>query len=243
MRFRNKLNLEIDMVIIEVVIVLLAGFVIHSIIPTYYNKWLNRSVVKSIDGKKRIMLTFDDGPDPRYIYSLIDILDRHGVKAIFFMVGQNAEKNPDIVRDILKRGHRIGIHSWQHKNAMLYSYPYTKKDFENSHRIMVDLNIDTRLYRPPWGHINIFSNFFAKKYGMKIVYWNVMAEDWEAKATVETIYSKIMDRVKDGSIICLHDAGENSGGAPQAPIKMISGLDRAIGDLIKDGYRFEVDFD
>src|SRR3712207_2945054 len=231
------------MIIIKIVIVLVVIFIMHSIIPTYYNKWLNGNVVKSISGKKRIMLTFDDGPDPRYIYDLIDMLDRHKVKAVFFVVGQNAEKNPDIVREILYRGHKVGIHSWQHRNAMLYSYLYTKKDFENTSRIMGELKIDTKLYRPPWGHVNIFSNFFAEKYGMKLVYWNVMAEDWEKNATDESIYSKIMTRVKDGSIICLHDAGENSGGAPQAPIKMISGLDRAIGDLIKDGYRFEVDFD
>lgn len=229
------------MIYLKILLILSLVFIVHSIIPTYYNKFFNKDVVKEVDGDMNIMLTFDDGPDRRYIYDLMDLLDRHDVKAIFFMVGENAEDNKDVVKELIDRGHRVGMHSWQHKNAMLYSYLYTKKDFENSVRIMNALNIETRLYRPPWGHVNMFSNYFARKYGMKLIYWNVMAEDWKSSSSVEMIHRKLVDRVKNHSIICLHDAGEKSGGGPGAPINMMGGLDLAIKDLKNAGYKFKID--
>jgi polysaccharide deacetylase len=184
------------------------------------------------------MLTFDDGPDDRYIHELLEVLDQNQVKASFFMVAENAQKNKMVVEKILGAGHRVGLHSWQHKNAMLYSYPYTKKDFENSYRIIKDLGLDQMLYRPPWGHTNIFSNHFVKKYGMKMIYWDVMAEDWEAQASPESIRKKLLDRTGPTSIICLHDAGENSGGAVGAPKNTIEALRLAIPELKAKGYEF-----
>lgn len=226
------------MLILKVIIVLLILFVIHSIIPTYYNKIINKNVIKKTKNKNEIMLTFDDGPDERYIYKLSDVLDENEVKATFFMVAQNAEKHPEIVKFLMDKGHKVGIHSWQHKNAMLYSYFYTKKDFENSTRIMKSLGVDDLFYRPPWGHTNLFSMHFAKKYNMKIVYWDVMAEDWSAKSTPQTIYEKLLKRTTPNSIICLHDAGENSGGAKGAPLNTIAGLKKALPKLKEKGYRF-----
>ncbi len=184
------------------------------------------------------MLTFDDGPDKRYIYKLSDLLDRYQIKATFFMVAENAEKNPEIVKYLQDKGHKIGMHSWQHKNAILYSYFYTKKDFANSVRIMKSLGVKELFYRPPWGHTNIFSMHFAKKYKMKLIYWDVMAEDWSAKSTPETIYEKLMKRTGKRSIICLHDAGENSGGAKDAPLNTIAGLEKALPKLLEKGYKF-----
>lgn len=226
--------------LIMLFIVLVAVFFMYSIVPTYYNKWFNKSVKKNTTRDNEIMLTFDDGPDSRYIYDLMKVLDENDVKAIFFMVAENAENNKSVVEGIIKKGHIVGLHSWQHKNAMLYGYSYTKKDFENSVRIMKSFGIDRLLYRPPWGHTNIFSNHFTKKYGMEYIYWDVMAEDWESKATVESISEKLIQRTGKRSIICLHDAGENSGGAEGAPIKMIEALKIAIPKLKEKGYKFVV---
>ncbi|KGF10559.1 polysaccharide deacetylase [Peptostreptococcus sp. MV1] len=226
------------MYILYLLLVVVLVFVIHSILPTYYNKIFNRSVVKSTGQDNKIMLTFDDGPDERYIHDLLDLLDENGVKATFFMVAENAHKNREIVDKIMAAGHRVGLHSWQHKNAMLYSYSYTRQDFENSARIMRDLGVEELLYRPPWGHTNIFSNHFVRKYGMKMIYWDVMAEDWEAKASPESIRQKLLDRTSPTSIICLHDAGENSGGAKGAPKNTIEGLRLAIPELKDKGYDF-----
>ena len=226
------------MIVLKAMLVIAILFILHSIVPTYYNKKFNKNIMKKTSKNNEIMLTFDDGPDERYIYKLADLLDRYQVKACFFMVAENAEKNPEIVKYLQSKGHKIGIHSWQHKNAMLYSYFYTKKDFANSTRIMKELGVEDLFYRPPWGHTNIFSIHFAKKYHMKLIYWDVMAEDWSAKSTPETIYEKLMMRTSPRSIICLHDAGENSGGAKGAPLNTIAGLEKAIPKLKEKGYKF-----
>ena len=226
------------MILLKVLLIIAVLFILHSIVPTYYNKKLNKNIMKKTSKDNEIMLTFDDGPDERYIYKLAEVLDKNNIKATFFMVAQNAEKNPEVVKFLQSKGHKIGIHSWQHKNAMLYSYFYTKKDFANSTRIMKELGVDDLFYRPPWGHTNIFSMHFAKKYNMKLIYWDVMAEDWSAKSTPETIYEKLMRRTTPRSIICLHDAGENSGGAKGAPLNTIAGLEKALPALKEKGYRF-----
>lgn len=230
-----------DKVIEKTIIVLmliLLGFVIHSIIPTYYNKYFNRNAQRKTSTKDEVMLTFDDGPDPRYTIRLLDLLAENDVKATFFMVAENAKKNKDIVRRMISEGHKVGLHSWQHRNAMLYSYAYTKKDFENSVKIMKAIGVDEIFYRPPWGHTNIFSNYFVNKFGLKMIFWDVMAEDWKSESVPEIIIDKLMKRVTPYSIICLHDAGENSGGDYGAPENTILALKVAIPRLKSKGYKF-----
>ncbi|MDR0880247.1 MAG: polysaccharide deacetylase family protein [Clostridioides sp.] len=187
---------------------------------------------------KRIMLTFDDGPDPRYTGELLDILRDNGIRATFFTVAKNAQKNPELIKRMQDEGHVIGIHSLEHKNALLYSYAYTKKDFAKSLEIMKDLGVDVHYYRPPWGHTNIFSTGFIKKYNLRLVLWSLMIEDWEKNTTVELLKTRLKDRLRVNSIICLHDAGENSGGAKNAPKIMIQTLKEVIPELKSEGYEF-----
>lgn len=229
------------MLVLKIILAMAILFIIHSILPTYINKYLNSDVIRNASGRNNIILSFDDGPDTRYIYELEKVLDKNGVKAIFFMVAENARKNPEVVEFLKNRGHKIGSHSWEHKNAMLYSLNYTKKDFKNSVDIMKNLGISDNFYRPPWGHTNIFSTYFAKKYNMKMIYWDVMAEDWKGDSTPEIIAEKLLNRTKENSIICLHDAGENSGGDKDAPLNTIRGLEIAIPKLKEKGYNFTVD--
>jgi peptidoglycan/xylan/chitin deacetylase (PgdA/CDA1 family) len=219
-------------------IIILIIFLLHSVLPTYYNKHYNNNIVKNTKGKKKIMLTFDDGPDPRYTSDLLDLLNEQNVRATFFVVANNAKSNPDIIKRMLNEGHEIAIHSLEHKNAWLYSYSYTKKDFYKSLDIMKKLGANVKYYRPPWGHTNIFSMSFADKHNLKVILWDVMAEDWEKDATVEVIVERLKKRIKGNSIICLHDAGENSGGAEGAPRRMIEALKIALPELKASGFRF-----
>lgn len=155
-----------------------------------------------------------------------------------FVVAKNAEKEPEIIKRMLRENHIVGLHSLEHRNAWLYSYSYVKKDFIESTNIMKNLGVDVNYYRPPWGHTNIFSNSFVKKYNLKMTLWDVMAEDWEKDSTVDIIINKLMSRTKENSIICLHDAGENSGGAVGAPERTIEALKIAIPKLKASGLKF-----
>lgn len=226
------------MYVVGLIIVVALIFLIHSIIPTYYNKLLNKDVLKNMTGKNEIALTFDDGPDKRYTEKLLDVLKENNIKAMFFVVAKDAEKEPEIIKRMLRENHVVGLHSLEHKNAWLYSYNYVKKDFIESINIMKNLGVGVNYYRPPWGHTNIFSNQFVKKYNLKMTLWDVMAEDWSKDSTVEIIVNKLMDRTKENSIICLHDAGENSGGAVGAPERTIEALKIAIPKLKASGFKF-----
>lgn len=226
------------MYVVGLIIVVALIFLVHSIIPTYYNKLLNKDVLKNMTRENEIALTFDDGPDKRYTEKLLDVLKENDIKAMFFVVAKNAEKEPEIIKRMLRENHIVGLHSLEHKNAWLYSYNYVKKDFMESVNIMKNLGVDINYYRPPWGHTNIFSNLFVKKYNLKMTLWDVMAEDWSKDSTVEIIINKLMSRTKEKSIICLHDAGENSGGAVGAPERTIEALKIAIPELKDSGFKF-----
>lgn len=214
---------------------------INSIIPAFYYKNLSPRVIrrlKKTTADKEVMLTFDDGPDERYTGKLLDVLKQNNIHAVFFIVIEQAKRNPDLIKRIIAENHRIGFHSGKHKSELLHSFYYTKEEFESGISFMKKWPCDMIYYRPPWGQANLFSGYFARKYNMPIMLWDVMAEDWKANATVEGICQKIRTRVREGSIICLHDAGENSGGAKDAPLKTIQALSIVIPELKRKGYRF-----
>lgn len=226
------------MTLIVIISFILIFFLIYSIIPTIYNKYFNKKAVRKTLKQNEIMLTFDDGPDERYINELLDVLLENDIQATFFVVARNAEKNANIIKRIKKENHCIGLHSLEHKNGLFFTPSYTKKDFVQSLLFMQELGCNINYYRPPWGHTNIFTNYYLKKYNLKMIFWDVMAEDWQEKATINTIATKIMARTKNNSIICLHDAGENSGGAKGAPLKTIDALRQVLPLLKQKGYKF-----
>ena len=213
-------------------------FALHSCIPAIYNKRWNPKVMKRTGISHTVMLTFDDGPDARYTGRILDFLKEQKIHAVFFIVTREAEKNRALIERMISEGHAVGFHSTDHQNAMFRSFFYTKRDFKEGYRFLSEFGIRKIYYRPPWGLTNLFTGHFVKKYGMRMILWDVMAEDWEKKATAGSIYDKCMERVKDQSIICLHDGGEKSGGAPGAPAKTLEALKLVIPALKEEGYSF-----
>lgn len=217
---------------------LAAGFAVHSVIPALYHKYRNPEVIRRTGVPRTVMLTFDDGPDPDYTGRLLDLLKKEEVRAVFFTVTREAEGQEALIRRMIDEGHVVGFHSMDHQNAMVRGFFHTRKDFMTGAEFLKRHGVTELYYRPPWGLSNVFTWYYVKKYGMKMVLWDVMAEDWEAKATVGSIRKKCLSRVSDGSIICLHDGGKNSGGAPGAPQKTLEALAYIIPALKQAGYRF-----
>lgn len=214
------------------------AFLIHSGIPTWYHKYKNPQVIRETAEDHTIMLTFDDGPDSRYTGELLDLLAFHQIHAVFFTVICQAKEQQALLERMLAEGHIVGFHSGDHQNAMFRSYWHTKKDFKEGKVFLSNIGVPTIYYRPPWGHSNLFTWHFIKKYNMKMILWSVMAEDWSKDATVESIAVKCMQRVKGRSIICLHDAGEKSGGSAGAPRKTLKALEIILPKLKAKGYHF-----
>lgn len=187
---------------------------------------------------KKLILTFDDGPDNRYTGELLDLLKQEQIRAAFFVVANNALQCPELIKRMKEEGHTVGLHSLEHRHAYLCGYHYMKKDFLESMRILERFGGRILYYRPPWGVRNLFTGKFLRQYQLKMVLWDVMAEDWKGSSTPVMIADKIEKRVFDGAVICLHDAGEKSGGAKGAPRNTIEGLRLVIPKLRKEGYEF-----
>ena len=135
---------------------------------------------------KCVYLTFDDGPIPEVTPWVLDILDQYGVKATFFMVGDNVRKHPDIYRMVVERGHRIGNHTFNHIQGIRF---LTRNYLANTDKAAEW--IPSNLFRPPHGHMRIPQVFkLRKKY--RIIMWDVVTRDYSPRLTP----SQVLDNVK-----------------------------------------------
>ncbi len=216
-----------------VLFILVLIYLFYTVLPSLYFKFMYK--LKRKENGSTIYLTFDDGPSNEYTEVLLDVLKKYDVKASFFCVANFAKENENIIKRMNKEGHLVGLHSLKHDNAYLMDIFKTNKDFKNSIEIMKSLGKDIVYYRPPWGDLNLASLFNIRKYNLKLVLWNVMAEDWEGDTTAFDIEVKLLRRIKGGDIICLHDGrGEN-----EAPKRTIEALDKVIPILLGKGFKFE----
>jgi len=201
---------------------------------------VRRPALRDLNRDKTIMLTFDDGPDPCYTGRLLDLLQQHQVKAVFFVVLEAAKQNEDLVKRMLNEGHVVGVHSIRHTSPLLQGFLATGKEFLAYQDFFRQYGIRKRYYRPPWGHRNIFTAFFLKKTGIRMILWTAMGDDWKPEATPGSIQRLCRQRIGRLGILCLHDAGENSGGAPGGPGRTIEALSRLIPEWQAQGYHFVV---
>lgn len=126
-----------------------------------------------------------------------------------------------------------------HKNALLWHAVRHSKGFSIVNSPAPELTGDAlKYFRPPWGISTPFVNNYIRKYHIRRVLWDVMAEDWEAETTSRAVSAKLKERVFDGAVICLHDAGEDTRGAKGAPLRTIEALIHTIPWLKSQGYQF-----
>lgn len=207
-------------------------FLIYSIIPTVKYKVYHKR--KKTISNDKLYLTFDDGPHPVYTAKLMDLLERYNVKASFFVVGEFAKNNPDIINRMKNDGHLICMHSLKHKNGFFQCPIDTKLDFEKSIKILEELNVQTKFFRPPWGHFNLATHSIMKEKNIQPLLWDVMVQDWKSNTNSIEIIEKLSERAKAGDIICLHDGrGKN-----EAPLKTIQALEVMIPVWLSKGYSF-----
>lgn len=218
----------------------LAGlsFLIYCVLPSVRFRYFAKAPFRTDKGSKRIMLTFDDGPDPRYTGKLLDVLASSGVRATFFLVADKAAENPELVRRILEGGHKIGFHSLAHQDTWRVRPAYQKREFEAGLEILQGLGCKPEYYRAPWGHLNLLSLALARKHHLKIILWTAMAQDWEESSTAERIISRLVGRTKSGGILCLHDSGCGKAAAEGAPGETIEAVAGFIPLMMESGFTF-----
>ena len=186
-----------------------------------------------------VAITFDDGPDAEWTPQILDILKAKGVKATFFMVGVNMEKNPGIVKRIVREGHMIGVHTYTHPNVALISAKRASLEFNATQRLIEAITgRSTTLFRPPY---NADTNphepeelvpiKLAQQLGYMTVTEDIDPEDW-SQPGVDVMLARVKDgRQQKGTIVLLHDAGGDRS-QTVAALPLIIDYLRARGDSI-----------
>ena len=182
--------------------------------------------IKRGGGRKVVYLTFDDGPVPEVTPWVLDTLDRYGIKATFFLVGDNVARNPALFEEIKRRGHSWGNHTMHHLQGRLVS----------SYRYMHDISeantlIGSPLFRPPHGLIR-WKQARAIKDHYNIILYDLVTRDYSRKLTPEQVFNNVRRYARNGSIIVFHDS-------LKAEKNMKAALPRAIEYLLARGYEFE----
>jgi cellulose synthase/poly-beta-1,6-N-acetylglucosamine synthase-like glycosyltransferase/peptidoglycan/xylan/chitin deacetylase (PgdA/CDA1 family)/spore germination protein YaaH len=194
------------------------------------------------DGKV-LCLTFDDGPDPRYTPRVLDILRSHGVRATFFIIGANADRNIGLVKREYFEGHDIGNHTYTHPNIALVSEERATLELGATQRIIENaLGVSTVLFRPPYNADSqpqtpeeILPVLRAQKAGYVTVGERIDPRDWVKGVSADGIVSEIRSELQSaddpGHVILLHDAGGDRSAT-------VAALPRILEGLQAQGYRF-----
>ncbi|MDE6207655.1 MAG: polysaccharide deacetylase family protein [Muribaculaceae bacterium] len=179
--------------------------------------------IKQRGGKPVVYLTFDDGPIPEQTPWVLDVLDRYGVKATFFMVGDNVRRHPELLEEVRRRGHSYGNHTMHHLQGMKV----------RAHRYLRDVAeaaalIDSPLFRPPHGLIR-WKQAKALKERYNIIMYDVVTRDYSRKLTSAQVLANVKRYTRNGSIIVFHDS-------LKAGDRMREALPEAIEWLLSQGY-------
>ncbi len=210
-------------------------------VTDYWQRWFSRLVLKKgqsskgPDGKPQIYLTFDDGPNPNITPQILNVLAEYHIPATFFLVGYRAERSPELIQEILDRGHEIGIHTYDHCHA------YGMFVYKSINTVRRGIGILERIagksivwFRPPWGALNFFELLAVKYFKLRIVLWTANAVDWDVRTTPLQIVERLKKKLQPGCIIVIHDAG----GDPGAPRHTLEALPEFIRQAQAEGYRF-----
>lgn len=183
----------------------IAGYCCWAILNPYC-QWLGP--VRCTTDAGEILITIDDGPDPRDTPVLLDLLDRHQTKAIFFMIGEKVRAHPELAREVIRRGHEIGNHTLTHPQASFWcAGPWrTLREISCCQQVIEEITgIKPRWFRAPVGHRNFFTHPIASALGMEVIAWNRRGYDAVEKDAGKVL-ARILPDLTTGDIVLLHEA-------------------------------------
>ncbi len=197
--------------------------------PRFYRALYRQAVFRMDPSVRAVYLTFDDGPIPEVTPWVLDLLDAYGIKATFFMVGDNVRKYPDEFRRVVERGHRIGNHTYNHIQGIHCSRATYLRNAKKAADIL-----HTDLFRPPHGHMRLMQYYVLRRH-YRIIMWDLVTRDYSKRMKPEQVLNNVKRYVRPGSVITFHDSLKswNNGNLRYA-------LPRAIEYLLAEGYAFKV---
>ena len=169
--------------------------------PAIFLRWLYPQALWRMDRKERaVYLTFDDGPIPEVTPWVLDVLDHYGIKATFFMVGDNVRKHPEEFRMVRERGHRIGNHTYNHVGGLLHGISSYVNNVE-----LANTYLQTDLFRPPHGWMK-WGQYILVKEKYRVVMWDLVTRDYSKHLKGRDVLLNVRRYARPGSIITFHDS-------------------------------------
>ncbi len=174
-----------------------------------------------------VYLTFDDGPIPEVTPWVLDVLDRYGIKATFFMVGDNVRKHPDVYEEVVRRGHRIGNHTMHHVSGFRLTRRSYLRDVAEARQY-----IDSDLFRPPHGWLRPRQTW-ALHEQFRVVMFDLVTRDYSKWMRAQDVVRNVKLFARDGSVIVFHDSLKSWPRLQEA-------LPQALEWLLEQGYEFRL---
>lgn len=197
-----------------------------------YGKYNATAIADSTD-EKAIYLTFDQGYENGYTSIILDTLKEKKVKAIFFVLQDYAEKNPELIKRMIDEGHVIGNHSKSHYSMPDLSGEECQEEIKSLHKYILDnFNYEMSMFRPPMGEFSEYSLAQTKLAGYQTVMWSYAYADWDVnnQPDYETAYQKLVSSAHPGAIYLLHSVSKTNSEV----------LPAFIDKMISEGYTFRV---
>ena len=180
---------------------------------------------------KKIALTFDDGPHPRITREILGILDEYGIKATFFVIGQNIVNYPETMELLVKSGCEVGNHTYSHENFRNMSQDEIRAEFDKCRQTLKEnFSVEPTLIRPPQGFCSEALSTVSTEMNCDIILWSIDTRDWDHTAP-EDIARNILANARGGDIILMHDYVSGKSGTCEA-LRII------IPELLGRGFEF-----
>ncbi len=191
----------------------------------------SRPVYELDAARKVVAITVDDGPDPRYTPSVLALLDQYGIRASFFLIGENADVHPDLVREVAARGHHIANHSWSHPDLSGLSAAKVRDELGRTSDLLGRLTGRAPTwFRAPGGGWSPTVLKVGAELGMRPMAWSVDPQDWATPGT-DVITKRLEKELRPGAIVLTHDGGGDRS-------QTVAALKTFLPMLIDSGYRF-----
>ena len=164
---------------------------------------------------KVLYLTFDCGYENGYTPAILDALEKHNVKAAFFVVGNYLETSPDLVKRMVEEGHIVGNHTYHHPDMSQISDPAAFQEeitsLEKKYQEITGLEMQ-KFYRPPQGKYSESNLKMAQELGYQTVFWSLAYVDWyvDQQPTQEEAYAKLLPRIHPGAVVLLHSTSKTN---------------------------------
>jgi peptidoglycan/xylan/chitin deacetylase (PgdA/CDA1 family) len=158
-----------------------------------------------------VALTFDDGPHPQGTPAVLEILERSGAKATFFLVGEQVKRMPSLTAEIAAAGHEIAVHGYRHRLLLRRTPTAFAADLDQAVAVIADATGRVPwLYRPPYGVFSLAALAIVRGRSLRPLLWSRWGKDWEARATGASISSLVCSALEPGDVVVLHDADHYS---------------------------------